>query len=183
MHLHVLAAWQNGVRVTLRNVSNCLLWKAGCYNSNMADNGTAAKFTPHKACRQGKVNSTKKEYRVTVVLRSLRTLGDLVDLIYIEDARTGDDPFLAGLRDECEHGGVEGVYHGRYAKQLGLLGLATRKISPDKDRPLFRTTGPKKDDRFYPRQVLLRVTDQDRKDRDAESRKRLLNTVAKARSK
>ena len=63
----------------------------------------------------------------TVLLRSCLVKGDFIELIAAEDQRTGDDAYIQAIRDEINQ---KGPFHGAYASELGLLQIASRRLSP-----------------------------------------------------
>jgi len=125
-----------------------------------------------------------------VKIRSFLTLGNLYELIAVEDETTKDDAYIQGVREEIEG---EPPFHGRYARKMGLLHIVTRRVSHESNDILYRHTNPKREKgavvlnsmgkpKFFPRQYIVRmVSDEERameKEEWTKYRKRLLNTIA-----
>ena len=148
-------------------------------------------------------SGTKRHYRVAlsntaergreVVLRSFLTLGELYELIGVEDVTTGDDAYIQPVRAEiCGRG----TYQGQYAQRLGLIRIASRRVNEHSNDVLMRHTGAKKvynefvldsngNRMYYPRQYIVRmISDEERalkKEEKVTTRKKVLNTLAKVR--
>ena len=149
------------------------------------------------------LTGTKRHYRVAlsnsnergreVVLKSFLTLGELYELIGVEDVVTGDDAYIQPIREEiCGRG----VYQGQYAQRLGLVHIASRRVNEQSNDLLYRHTGAKRtyngyvldgngNRMYYPRQYIVRmVSDEERaldKEKKVTNRKKVLNTLAKVR--
>lgn len=140
-------------------------------------------------------DKTGAERGRVVVLKSFLTLGGLYELIGIEDTTTGDDAYIQPIRQEiCGRG----PYKGQYARRLGLIHVASRRVNERCNDVLKRHTGAKRVDNeyvvdvngnrvYYPRSYVVRmIPDEERVlDEDAmtTTRKKVLNTLAKVRSR
>jgi len=128
----------------------------------------------------------------TVLLRSFLVKGDFIELIAAEDQRTGDDAYIQAIRDEINQ---KGPFHGAYASKLGLLQIASRRLSPEPNEVMRRHTGPKKNkwgttehdefgqEIYFPRQFIVRLVPEQEREKGPEERmqyrKKALSTVAK----
>ena len=127
-----------------------------------------------------------------VVLRSLLIAGDIFELISVEDQRTHDDAYIQGIRNEIQG---KPPYHGNGAKMMGLIHIATRRISKEDNGVLYRHTNPKRDKNgnpeldtnhreiFFPRMYIVRSIPEAERTLQGEERikqrKTTLNTCAK----
>ena len=153
---------------------------------------SAPKSKPHAVARHYKpalVSSSAG--RREVMIQSFLTKGDIIELIKIENTDSLDDAFFHPVRKEIQQ---EGPYHGKYAEQLGLFLVASRRISHETNDVLYRHTGPKKNSRgeiiydmygkatYFPRAYTLRLVSEEERGMDKEQRnahrKRVLNTIA-----
>jgi len=145
----------------------------------------------HSATRHYKpVLAESSDQNREVVIRSFLTSGDIIELISVEDARTKDDAYIQGIRDEILG---KPPFHGNYARKMGLIHIASRRVSHESNDVLYRHTGPKKVRNelslnnegkpiYFPRVYILRmISDEERsKEPDERSvyRKKVLNTIA-----
>jgi len=117
-------------------------------------------------------------------------MGNLYELISVEDDATKDDAYIQGVREEIEG---EPPFHGKYARKMGLMHIVSRRVSHQTNDILYRHTNPKKEKgkvvydsvgnpKFFPRQYILRMVSDEERSMEQEEwikyRKRVLNTIA-----
>ena len=129
------------------------------------------------------------------MLKSFLVLGELYELIGIEDTTTGDDAYIQPIRDEiCG----KDPYKGQYARRMGLIHVASRRVHEWSNDVLKRHTGAKKINNeyvldkngnriYYPRAYIVRmIPDEEQvldEDKKVATRKKVLNTLAKVRAR
>ena len=113
-----------------------------------------------------------------------------MELIQAEDRRLDDDAYVQGIRDEILG---KKPFHGEYARRMGLLHIASRRISHENGDVLFKHTGPKRDPKtkqiikdacnrmtYYPRVYIVRQVPNAELEADHQARlqirKKVLNT-------
>ena len=153
---------------------------------------SSEKSPPHSVARHYKPILQDELGSRRLILKSFLIKGDLIELVSVWDERTKDDGFIQGIREEILG---KPPFHGGYARKLGLIHVASRRVSHESNDILYKTTGAKRNKQtgdymhdehgdyvFFPRAYTLRLVSDKERDMDPEERnkyrKRMLNTLA-----